>query len=134
MARDFVQFEPQRGAQPSQPTTAWVQYDEVALYVAFRVAEPDEPIAELTRRDADLFEDDVVVVVLDSFLDRQSGYYFMTNLLGTQTDGRIVNDGRTTDPTWGRRLAGCGAALLYELVGGARDSFRFDQVRLGRGC
>ncbi len=100
VARDFVQFEPQRGAQPSQPTTAWVQYDEVALYVAFRVAEPDEPIAELTRRDADLFEDDVVVVVLDSFLDRQSGYYFMTNLLGTQTDGRIVNDGRTTDPTW----------------------------------
>jgi len=24
----------------------------------------------------------------------------MTNALGIQTDGRIVNDGRTVDPTW----------------------------------
>jgi hypothetical protein len=100
VADQFIQFEPQRGAPESRRTEALLLHDEATLYVAFR-AEDDEPLtAQLTRRDADLFADDAVIVVLDTYFDRQSGYYFMANPLGTQTDGRIANDGRTSDADW----------------------------------
>jgi hypothetical protein len=110
VAGDFVQYEPRRGEPSAFETQALVLYDDRALYVAFRAADPDAPLAELTQRDADLFSDDAVIVVLDSFFDRQSAYYFMTNPLGTQADGRIADDGRTVDGNWtrpgGRRRSG----------------------------
>jgi hypothetical protein len=37
---------------------------------------------------------------MDTTNDRRSGYYFITNALGTQADGRIADDGRTTEPIW----------------------------------
>ena len=54
----------------------------------------------MTKRDADLNTDDDVVVGLDTFDDRRTCYVFMTNILGTQYDGRIVDDGNTSDATW----------------------------------
>jgi hypothetical protein len=100
LATDFIQFQPQRGAPGTQRTEALLLHDDQTIYVAFRVWD-DAPIAaQLTRRDADFFEDDGVIVLLDTFHDRQSAYYFGTNLLATQTDGRIANDGRTVDANW----------------------------------
>ncbi|MBI3983078.1 MAG: carbohydrate binding family 9 domain-containing protein [Gemmatimonadetes bacterium] len=96
----FLQYLPRRGEPASQPTEALLAYDDKALYVAFRVSDEHEPTAQLTRRDAELLEDDAVVVVLDTHGDRQSAYYFVTNLLGTQADGRIADDGRTVDGSW----------------------------------
>jgi hypothetical protein len=75
-------------------------YDAGHLFVAFRVWDPEAPAAQLTRRDADLLSDDAVILILDSHNDHRSAYYFMTNALGTQTDGRVANDGRTVDATW----------------------------------
>ncbi len=102
-ATGFLQFLPRRGAPASHPTSARVLYDAEALYVAFEVRDDLAPTAQLTRRDAQLLEDDAVVVVLDTHRDRQTAYYFMTNLLGTQTDGRIADDGRTVDASWDGR-------------------------------
>ena len=99
-ATDFIQFQPQRGALESQRTEALLLHDDNNIYVAFRVWDDTPPVAQLTRRDADLRGDDSVIVILDTFLDRQSGYYFVTNLLATQGDGRIANDGRTVDDNW----------------------------------
>jgi hypothetical protein len=96
----FLQYLPQRGESASQPTDALLLYDDQALYVAFRVYDDRQPTAQLTRRDAQLLEDDAVVVVLDTHGDRQSAYYFITNLLGTQADGRVADDGRTVDGSW----------------------------------
>ena len=96
----FIQYEPQRGQPSSVPTRAYLLYDEATLYVAFELSDDIPPTAQLTRRDANLLNDDSVIFVLDSFNDHQSAYYFMVNALGTQTDGRIANDGRTVDPTW----------------------------------
>jgi len=100
VASDFIQYEPNRGQASVVQTQALIGYDSTHLYVAFRLWDSAPPAAQLTRRDADLQNDDAVVVLLDSHNDRQSAYYFMTNLLGTQTDGRVVNDGRTVDKTW----------------------------------
>jgi hypothetical protein len=96
----FLQYLPRRGEPASQPTEVLLAYDATALYVAFRVSDEHEPTAQLTRRDAELLNDDAVVVVLDTHGDRQSAYFFVTNLLGTQADGRIADDGRTVDGSW----------------------------------
>ena len=100
VAENFIQYQPRRGTPSEVRTEALVMYDEGHLYVAFRVWDAQPPAAQLTRRDADLLNDDAVVLVLDSHNDHRSAYYFMTNALGTQTDGRVANDGRTVDLTW----------------------------------
>ena len=100
VATGLIQYEPTRGAPASRRTEALVLYDDTNLYVAFRVWDEEEPTAQLTRRDADVTNDDSVLVLLDSHHDRQSAYLLGTNLLGTQADARIAGDGRTIDRDW----------------------------------
>lgn len=97
---DFIQFEPQRGEPSPFRTEVRLLYDSTHVYVAFKGWDPGALTAQLTRRDSDLANDDVFVVLLDTFRDRQSAYVFAVNPLGTQADARVVNDGRTTDITW----------------------------------
>lgn len=100
IAGRFIQFEPQRGQPSPVRTEALVLYDSTHLYVACRVWD-DQPItAQLTQRDAELLRDDAVTVVVDSFHDRRTGYYFTANALGTQADGRVADDGRNVDENW----------------------------------
>lgn len=100
LATDFIQYEPRRGEPSPQRTEALVLYDERHVYVAFRAFDSEPVTAQLTQRDADLFGDDAVVVLLDTGHGRQSAFYFMTNPLGTQADGRIGDDGRIHDTSW----------------------------------
>jgi hypothetical protein len=97
---DFVQFEPQRGQPSPFRTEALVLYDARHLYVAFRAWDPEPLTAQLTQRDAPLDRDDAVGVFIDTFADRQTAYFFAVNVLGTQADARIADDGRTTDFNW----------------------------------
>ena len=99
---DFVQFQPDRGAPASVRTVVRILYDDRAVYVGFENfdPEPDRIAARLSKRDSDLREDDSVVVCLDTHNDRRSCYFFLTNLLGAQFDGRITDNGLTTDMTW----------------------------------
>jgi len=99
---DFVQFEPQRGKPASQKTIAKILYDKKFLYVGFLCfdSESEKIVARLTKRDSDLKEDDSVGVGLDTFHDKRNCYFFFTNLLGTQHDGRISENGLHTDSTW----------------------------------
>ena len=96
---DFIQFEPQRGDPSEVRTEALLLYDATRLYVAFRAWDAEPVTAQLTQRDTELLRDDAVAVVIDTTFDRRSGYYFITNPLGTQADGRIADDGRT-DANW----------------------------------
>lgn len=100
VATGFIQFEPQRGEESQVRTESLVLYDAGHLYVAFRAWDVEPVTAQLTQRDADLLRDDAVVLVVDTTDDRRSGYYFITNALGTQADGRIAEDGRTAEATW----------------------------------
>lgn len=132
VAAGFLQYFPQRGEPATRLTEALLTYDEVGLYVAFRVHDDREPTAQLTRRDANLLEDDAVVIVLDTHGDRQSAYYFITNLLGTQADGRIADDGRTLDGSWdGRWFA---AARRTEYGWSAELAIPFASVSFRRGA
>lgn len=100
VADNFMQYEPNRGQPSETKSQAMVLYDSGHLYIAFSLRDPQPPTAQLTRRDADLFNDDAVILMLDTYHDRRTAYYFMTNSLSTQTDGRIGDDGRTVDVTW----------------------------------
>lgn len=99
-ATSFIQYEPRRGDSSDVRTEALMLHDASRLYVAFRAWDADPVTAQLTQRDADLFRDDAVAVVVDTTFDRRSGYYFVTNALGTQADGRIADDGRSADSSW----------------------------------
>jgi hypothetical protein len=103
VAAGFVQYEPQHGSPPSVPTEVLILYDADYLYVAARLPDPDPLTARLTQRDAELLDDDSFTLFLDSLNDRQTAYYFSVNPLGTQADGRVVDDGRTSDATWDAR-------------------------------
>jgi hypothetical protein len=81
-------------------TEARVFVDATHIYVAFRCWDGEPLTARLTQRDGNLLSDDSVVVLLDTANDRQTAYYFYTNPLGTQLDGRVTDDGRQTDNTW----------------------------------
>jgi len=98
----FVQFEPHRGEPAREKTEAYVLYDDRYLYVGFRCndSEPSRITAQLNRRDSDLLTDDAVLVVIDTFHDSRSAYFFATNPLGTQYDGRVTDNGRVVESTW----------------------------------
>ncbi|HUX08050.1 MAG TPA: DUF5916 domain-containing protein [Acidobacteriota bacterium] len=99
---DFIQFEPQHGVPSPIRTLVRVGYDENALYIAFECYDPDPSkiAAAKTRRDGGLATDDAVSVFLDTFNDNSNAYFFSTNLLGTQDDGRIADNGRSQDNRW----------------------------------
>lgn len=100
IAKDFMQFEPRRGEVGTVATEALVLYDSTTLYVAFRAHDTEPPTAQLTHRDAVLLDDDAVTILLDSYNDQRSAYYFTTNALGTQSDGRVADNGHTVDASW----------------------------------
>jgi len=98
----FVQFEPEFGVPSSFRTVVRIGQTETALYVAFEAFDPDisRLAAAKTQRDSNLDDDDAVAVLLDTFADQRTGYLFCTNVLATQLDVRIADNGRTEDKRW----------------------------------
>ncbi|MCJ7629332.1 MAG: hypothetical protein MUO50_13215, partial [Longimicrobiales bacterium] len=86
----FTQLQPAAGQPASQRTTIHVLYDERMMYFGIdsRDTEPSEISRTVTRRDGEVWEDDAVVLVLDTFDDDNNAYVFMVNSLGTQQDER----------------------------------------------
>jgi hypothetical protein len=101
-AGDFVQFEPEFGVASPFRTEVLIGYTSETLYVAFRNIDPEPGriAAAVTSRDGELERDDSVAVLLDTNHDRRTGYFFGTNLLGVQTDGKIADNGRNVDDRW----------------------------------
>jgi hypothetical protein len=99
---DFIQFEPHKGQRATQRTVAWFLYDDTNVYFAVHAfdEQPGQITARLTRRDDELSHDDSVTIYLDTFHDRRTCYFFSTNALSTQADGRVTDGGRVQDRTW----------------------------------
>jgi hypothetical protein len=93
---DFRQYFPGDGAPASEPTTAYLSYDDKNLYVAFiSTDEPGALRAHMSKRE-DIDQDDGVAVFLDTFKDAHRSYYFATNPLGVQADA-IYTEGQGYD-------------------------------------
>ena len=88
---DFRQYRPGDGQPISQPTTAFLSYDDKNLYVAFVCKDDPKLIrARFATRD-DLVSDDRTIVTLDTFLDYRRHYWFNVNPYGIQEDGVSVS-------------------------------------------
>jgi hypothetical protein len=98
----FVQIEPEYGQPSPFRTVVRIGQTDTALYVAFESfdSDPARLAAAFTQRDGDLERDDSVAVLFDTFKDLRTAYLFRTNALATQQDGRIADNGRTTDLRW----------------------------------
>ncbi|HEX9112217.1 MAG TPA: DUF5916 domain-containing protein [Terriglobales bacterium] len=83
----FLQRVPHDGQPVSQPTEAYLGYDEKNLYVVFVCHDdPAKVRAHETRREDFNGEDDDVEVMLDTFHDRRRAYVFLVNPKGIQWD------------------------------------------------
>ena len=83
----FTQRIPHDGEPSTQQTYAYLGYDDRNLYVTFVCfdSEPDKIRARLSRRE-DIFDDDSVEIMLDTFNDHRRAYAFLANPLGVQAD------------------------------------------------
>ena len=82
----FIQRNPHDGAPASQPTEAYLGYDNKNLYAVFVCFDdPGKVRARLSRRE-DIFDDDTVEIIVDTFHDRRRAYVFQTTPLGVQWD------------------------------------------------
>ncbi len=83
----FIQRVPSDGEPVSQRTEAYLGYDEKNLYAIFICFdnEPHNIRARLSRRE-DVFDDDTVELMLDTFHDHRRAYAFFSNAMGVQAD------------------------------------------------
>ena len=94
--KDFYQVQPGDNIAPSKPTEVALGYDSKFLYVAFHCFdEPDKVRANIPKRD-NIFDDDYVGILFDTFNDSRKAYEFDFNPLGVQADG-IWTDGQGED-------------------------------------
>jgi hypothetical protein len=115
----FVQRIPRDGAPASEDTEVRVLFDAQAVYVGvwLRDSHPDGIVPGEAIRDSQLDESDAVVLVFDTYLDRQNGFVFGTNPAGIEYDGQIANEGQG---------GGFGGGLGGRQQGGAGGGFNLN--------
>lgn len=82
----FVQRNPHDGEAASEPTAAYLGYDQKNLYVVFVCHDDPAKIRARMSRREDIYDDDDVEVILDTFHDRRRAYAFQVTPLGVQWD------------------------------------------------
>jgi Domain of unknown function (DUF5916)/Carbohydrate family 9 binding domain-like len=90
---DLTQRQPDEGQAPTQRTDVTLLYDRDYLYVGVVAydGEPQRVIGTQMARDASLMADDRVEILLDTFRDQRSAFYFATNPSGALVDGLVAN-------------------------------------------
>lgn len=117
----FLQQVPEEGAQATEPTYLWVFFDENNLYISARCvdSQPSRIAANELRRDNNgIFENDNFGIVLDTFLDRRSGYYFQTNAIGALRDATVGESGNNANwsTVWDVRTERSDEGFTVEMV------------------
>jgi hypothetical protein len=94
--KDFYQVQPGDNIAPSKPTEVMLGYDAKFLYVAFHCFdEPGKVRSNIAKRD-NIWDDDYVGILFDTFNDGRKAYEFDFNPLGIQADG-VWTDGQGED-------------------------------------
>ena len=92
----FVQREPMEGEPVSERTEIRLLFDRDAIYVGAWLfdSEPSAIVLGETRRDAELVDSDAVLLLFDTYLDRQNGFVFGTTPAGIEYDGQVTREGQ----------------------------------------
>ncbi len=96
----FIQRDPIEGRPATQKTDVYLGYDQSKLYAVFVCFDgsPDLVRSHLAPRE-DVFSDDIVELMLDTFHDERRGYAFIVNPLGVQWDATWSESGGF-DSSW----------------------------------
>jgi hypothetical protein len=88
----FIQAQPDEGAPASQRTEAFIFYDNDNIYFGFKFYDdPKKIIHRLAAHDTATGSDSADILI-DTFRDRRTGYWFSVTAAGVQFDGTI-NEG-----------------------------------------
>lgn len=89
----LVQQQPDEGAAPTERTEVTLLYDQDYLYIGVLAhdSEPERVIGTEMARDGSIMADDRIEILLDTFGDQRSAFYFATNPSGALVDGLIAN-------------------------------------------
>ena len=103
-AGDFIQVDPDNGRPATERTDVRIAFDADALYIGVTCydSEPDRRIASQRRRDESLQSDDKIQIMIDTFLDARTGYFFELNPQGAMTDAlqSPTDTNRAWDGIW----------------------------------
>ncbi len=107
-ATDFIQQDPVQGGQPTERTEVRIAFSKTALYMGVLCydSEPDKMLGNTMKRDEFLQGDDRFQWTMDTFLDRQTGYFFEMNPAGLMADSYMgtSGDNRNWDGIWNARV------------------------------
>jgi Domain of unknown function (DUF5916)/Carbohydrate family 9 binding domain-like len=89
----LVQRTPDEGAAPTERTVVTLLHTRDHLYIGIVAhdSEPHRVIGTQMARDASLMADDRVEILLDTFRDQRSAFYFATNPSGALVDGLVTS-------------------------------------------
>jgi Domain of unknown function (DUF5916)/Carbohydrate family 9 binding domain-like len=98
--KDFIQVQPGDNIAPSKPTEVLLGYDSKFLYIGFHCYdEPDKVRAAVSKRD-NVWNDDYVGILFDTFNDKRKAYEFDLNPLGIQADGTWTDNNEDFNPDY----------------------------------
>jgi len=101
-AGEFILFKSERNKFGAANTSTKILYDSEFLYIGFlcQDPEPDKIEARTNKKDEDLRDEDSVYILISTVYDLDHFYYFGTNLLGAQWDGKLAIDTDAMDSSW----------------------------------
>src|SRR5207249_8991182 len=99
---EIRQREPHEGQRATESTEVKLLYDSrnLAVCVMCFDSDPKHIIGTQMSRDADLSADDRIEILIDSFRDRRTAFYFATNPLGALVDALVIENGQMINKEW----------------------------------
>jgi hypothetical protein len=117
---DFIQEDPNHGGTPTERTEVRFAFDRDNLYMGVYNfdSEPDKMLGNTMKRDEYLRADDRFMWVMDTFLDRQTGYFFEMNPSGLMADSLMAPGGgnRNWDGIWDAKVLKSDLGWTIELA------------------
>lgn len=98
----FFQQEPHDRVPSSEKTKVMVIQNRDTIYFGIQSydSEPEKIFSSAMRRDKDIFRDDVIELLIDTFRDFRNCYAFATNPLGVKGDAIISDEGADINKSW----------------------------------
>ncbi len=89
---NFTQLKPVPGNKPTKPTEVAIIYNDEALYFGVKCYDDGDSVSRvLSVRDDFNPNLDLIGIFLDTYNDRQNGFFFGVTSMGVQIDSKIFN-------------------------------------------
>ena len=119
---NFIQSEPREGELASEPTDAWIFFDDRNIYVAARCwdSQPERMVANEMRRDAStILRNENFSFIFDTFYEKRNGLFFQISSVGGLRDALVTdetNQNNDWNGVWDARTAMFDGGWAVEVV------------------